>query len=95
MEISDDHTNQVYCRCSLCAEEGYGGAWISRNTRSRHMKRERTHRSKPFNSKSDSTDSGTMLIDDEYNGAEMQMEDFLRFVLNIQTQLQFITLLKI
>ena len=23
MEISNDHTNQVYCQCSLCAEKGY------------------------------------------------------------------------
>ncbi|GBB97952.1 hypothetical protein RclHR1_03100014 [Rhizophagus clarus] len=38
MKISDNHTNQVYCRCSLCAENGYGGAWVSRYTRSRHMK---------------------------------------------------------
>jgi len=79
MEISNDHTNQVYCRCSLCAEKGYGGAWVSRNTRSRHMKSEHTHHSKLFNLDDDeySTDSSTeiqMLIDDEYNGAEM--EDF-------------------
>ncbi|CAG8696675.1 20408_t:CDS:2, partial [Rhizophagus irregularis] len=79
MEISDNHTNQVYCRCSLCAENGYGGAWVSRNTRSRHMKTERANRyqySKPLNSELTSDDANTssstetqmsILEDNEYN----------------------------
>ncbi|CAB4383653.1 unnamed protein product [Rhizophagus irregularis] len=79
MEISDNHTNQVYCRCSLCAENGYGGAWVSRNTRSRHMKTERENRyqySKPLNSELTSNDANTssstetqmsILEDNEYN----------------------------
>ncbi|CAG8651411.1 9750_t:CDS:2 [Dentiscutata erythropus] len=30
--VITDNNNKVYCRCYLCAEEGYGGAWISKNT---------------------------------------------------------------
>ena len=75
MEISDDHTNQVYCRCSLCAEKGYGGAWVSRNTCSRHMKTERTHRhqySKLFNSELTSDKYST----DSNEEIQIPMEDY-------------------
>ncbi|CAG8785153.1 16158_t:CDS:1, partial [Racocetra persica] len=30
--VITDHNNKVYCKYHLCAEEGYGSAWVSKNT---------------------------------------------------------------
>lgn len=77
IEVSDgDHTNQVYCRCSLCAERGYGSAWVSRNTRSRHMKAEHMQQiHQPQYSESSSSE----LTSDEYSGTEM-VENYSKYV---------------
>ncbi|CAG8842454.1 30980_t:CDS:1, partial [Racocetra persica] len=36
--VITNHNNKVYCRCHLCAKEGYSSAWVSKNIRTRHMK---------------------------------------------------------
>jgi hypothetical protein len=68
LEISDnDHANKVYCRCFLCAEEGHGGAWVSKNTRTRHMK-SHCARQRPILAESSSSSSGSESpSDNTYN----------------------------
>lgn len=73
--IDNNHKNQAYCRCSMCAEDGYGGAWVSRNTRSRHMKAERTRQQHKY-SESESSNSELTSDNDEHSSAsstEMQI----------------------
>ncbi|CAG8780541.1 10590_t:CDS:2, partial [Gigaspora margarita] len=36
--VITNYNNKVYCRYYLCAEEGYGSAWVSKNTLTRYMK---------------------------------------------------------
>jgi len=70
--MNNNHKNQAYCRCSMCAENGYGGAWVSRNTRSRHMKAERTRQQQY----SESSNSELTSDNDEHSSTsstEMQI----------------------
>ncbi|CAG8782186.1 12800_t:CDS:2, partial [Racocetra persica] len=59
-----DHKDQVYCKCCSCAEKGYGGNWVSKRTRTRHKKTQRTHQ-KPTVVSSESSNSE--LLSDKDN----------------------------